>query len=163
MFMEEMKCPYCGETILAEAKKCKHCGEWLNEANVRPQSDDEEKEGGGFWGKALSVILFLVIAFYTLPSDGDHLMRLKNATREAAVSSAYVGLEEEGAIVQALGQSILGTDALMDTFVSSQFSFKIINLKVISIGYIQDKETGEKQLGSIAAFGIVLPLVDLDD
>ena len=90
-------------------------------------------------------------------------MRLKNATREAAVSNAYVGLEEEGSLVQALGQSILGTDALMDTFVSSQYSFKIINLKVISIGYIQDKETGEKQLGSIAAFGIVLPLVDFDD
>lgn len=161
MVMEEMKCPYCGETILAEAKKCKHCGEWLSEEYAESLSDDGD--GGSFWGKAISVILFLIIAFYTLPSDGDHLMRLKNATREAAVSNAYVGLEEEGALVQALEQSILGTDALMDTLVSSQYSFKIINLKVISIGYIQDKETGEKQLGSIAAFGIVLPLVDFDD
>lgn len=161
MVMEEMKCPYCGETILAEAKKCKHCGEWLSEEYAESQSDDGD--GGSFWGKAISVILFLIIAFYTLPSDGDHLMRLKNATREAAVSNAYVVLEEESSLVQALGQSILGTDALMDTFVSSQYSFKIINLKVISIGYIQDKETGEKQLGSIAAFGIVLPLVDFDD
>ena len=156
-----MKCPYCGETILAEAKKCKHCGEWLSDEYAGSQSDDGN--GGSFWGKAISVILFLIIAFYTLPSDGDHLMRLKNATREAAVSNAYVGLEEEGALVQALGQSILGTDALMDTLVSSQYSFKIINLKDISIGYIQEKETGEKQLGSIAAFGIVLPLVDFDD
>ena len=161
MVMEEMKCPYCGETILAEAKKCKHCGEWLSDEYAESQSDDGD--GGGFLGKAISVILFLIIAFYTLPSDRDHLMRLKNATREAAVSNAYVVLEEEGSLVQALGQSILGTDALMDTFVSSQYSFKIINLKVISIGYIQDKETGEKQLGSIAAFGIVLPLVDFDD
>lgn len=26
-----MKCPYCGEEILATAKKCKYCGEWLNQ------------------------------------------------------------------------------------------------------------------------------------
>ncbi|MDR2890028.1 MAG: hypothetical protein LBV18_00190 [Alistipes sp.] len=24
-------CPYCAETIMAEAQKCKHCGEWLAE------------------------------------------------------------------------------------------------------------------------------------
>lgn len=29
MEQETMKCPYCGEEILAVAKKCKHCGEWL--------------------------------------------------------------------------------------------------------------------------------------
>ena len=29
-----MKCPYCGEEILAVAKKCKHCGEWLDEEEI---------------------------------------------------------------------------------------------------------------------------------
>ena len=28
---ETIKCPYCGEDILATAKKCKHCGEWIKE------------------------------------------------------------------------------------------------------------------------------------
>lgn len=49
MVMEEMKCPYCGETILAEAKKCKHCGEWLSEEYAESQSDDG---GGGSFGKS---------------------------------------------------------------------------------------------------------------
>jgi len=27
---ETKSCPFCAETILAEARKCKHCGEFLN-------------------------------------------------------------------------------------------------------------------------------------
>ena len=34
MEQETMKCPYCGEEILAVAKKCKHCGEWLDEEEI---------------------------------------------------------------------------------------------------------------------------------
>ena len=29
-----IKCPFCSETILADAKKCKHCGEFLDKRNT---------------------------------------------------------------------------------------------------------------------------------
>lgn len=27
-------CPFCGETIKAQAQKCRFCGQWLNEDNI---------------------------------------------------------------------------------------------------------------------------------
>jgi len=35
--MENKKCPFCGEEILAIAKKCKHCGEWFENAVIVEQ------------------------------------------------------------------------------------------------------------------------------
>lgn len=34
-----MKCPYCGEEIMAAAKKCRYCGEWLT------RKDEKETKG----------------------------------------------------------------------------------------------------------------------
>lgn len=39
-----MKCPYCGEEILAIARKCKHCGEWLDEEESVDEADEEYDE-----------------------------------------------------------------------------------------------------------------------
>jgi len=39
MGKERIKCPYCSEPILPDAKKCRFCGEWLREEN-RPVIDD---------------------------------------------------------------------------------------------------------------------------
>lgn len=31
--LDNKRCPYCSEEILADAKKCKHCGEWLDDSS----------------------------------------------------------------------------------------------------------------------------------
>jgi predicted RNA-binding Zn-ribbon protein involved in translation (DUF1610 family) len=62
-----VKCPWCAEEILAEAKKCKHCGEFLTgdspdavAEDAGPVADDEtpEVEGKSGWKKAQEVATY---------------------------------------------------------------------------------------------------------
>ena len=40
MSEERIKCPYCSELILEEAKKCRFCGEWFTERNKPDVNSD---------------------------------------------------------------------------------------------------------------------------
>lgn len=100
------RCPYCGEEILATAKKCKHCGEWLikdvaisqpnpNTEPVTPDpvyeedvdSDEMDPEVKNmitsFIAKAFWVVVFLLIAHFTIPNESRLYNKVLDGVHEA--------------------------------------------------------------------------------
>lgn len=71
------KCPYCSESILAEAKKCKHCGEMLDSSlrkSAPPQVKVVAKEGCFLQTLNIgcAIVIFVIIAVICLVVFAAH-------------------------------------------------------------------------------------------
>ena len=59
-------CPYCGETILQEARKCKHCKQWLDD---NPKNQSSQSSNKTFWWGMIAFVsvmgLITVLAMNT--------------------------------------------------------------------------------------------------
>lgn len=164
MEQETMKCPYCGEEILAVAKKCKHCGEWLDGRRIeRNVVETEEEEGDSDdddsnWNWLYKLIgwgAILIVAFFTLPSEEKQTERMMEDLRVLVRKDIKKQTQNQDIFTQALGQGMMKDKDVVDKLVHRRYVIIINNYKVVSTIAVKDKETGETRTCGFAGFGIV--------
>lgn len=159
-----MKCPYCGEEILAVAMKCKHCGEWLEEDEYeevevdtaeenKPDSDDDTN-----WDWLCNIIVWVIIlavAFFTLPSEEKQKEKMKEELRVLIRKDIKNQTRNQDVFTQALGQGMMKDKKIVDELVRKRYAITVNNYKVFSTITVEEKETGEKRTCGFAGFGII--------
>lgn len=164
MEQETMKCPYCGEEILAVAKKCKHCGEWLDEEEIEgevveteeEESDSADDDSNWNWlYKVIFWVIILAVAFFTLPSEEKQTERMMEELRVLVRKDIKNQTRNQDAFTQALGKGMMKDKDVVDKLVHQRYAIKIDNYKVVSIINVKEKETGETRTCGFAGFGIV--------
>lgn len=63
MDSSEKQCPFCAETIKAEAIRCKHCQADLSVAAPSAPSAVEKTKGMGWFAKTMLILGAIVVAF----------------------------------------------------------------------------------------------------
>ena len=164
MEQETMKCPYCGEEILAIAKKCKHCGEWLDEEEIEgevveteeEESDSADDDSNWNWlYKIIFWVIILAVAFFTLPSEEKQTERMMEELRVLVRKDIKNQTRNQDAFTQALGKGMMKDKDVVDKLVHQRYAIKIDNYKVVSIINVKEKETGETRTCGFAGFGII--------
>ncbi len=159
-----MKCPYCGEEILAVAKKCKHCGEWLDEEEIEgevveteeEESDSADDDSNWNWlYKVIFWVIILAVAFFTLPSEEKQTERMMEELRVLVRKDIKNQTRNQDAFTQALGKGMMKDKDVVDKLVHQRYAIKIDNYKVVSIINVKEKETGETRTCGFAGFGII--------
>lgn len=145
------RCPYCGEEILATAKKCKHCGEWLikdvvisqpnpNTESVTPEpvyedadSDEMDPEVKnmitGFFAKAFWIVVFLIIAHFTIPNEARLYNKVLDGVHEAVQDevASWGDLLIPG--LGTLGAMALDTETINDGIDKTFNQYNTINIE----------------------------------
>ena len=102
----EKPCPFCAETIKAEAIRCKHCHADLSEKIVLPDGYQEKPKGMGIFAKLCLGLLALVVAFlgfgFYVGSTPEGKARAKARTAIEICrdrESSYIGPESSREII----------------------------------------------------------------
>ena len=121
----KIKCPYCGEEIMAAAKKCKHCGEWLDnshrnnqcmttatQVNTNPKKKNTKKYlliGIGVLIGAIAIVLIIDLSCrYEPSSKKDNDMGTDYVIEDTV---AYEEIPVEGNPIEEVPEYILTHDA----------------------------------------------------
>lgn len=148
MEQETMKCPYCGEEILAVAKKCKHCGEWLDEeqnVNIANEQTDEDvnennltsHSSSGFISRIIVAIICFVIAFLLFKFGSWNVVWGKELTDEQRFLIHLVEKEAPSAIATTDSQSFIATKDVLVIRIDKKFYGVVKNTKYFDSPIIQ--------------------------
>lgn len=145
------RCPYCGEEILATAKKCKHCGEWLIKdvvisqpnPNTEPVTPDPVYEDAdsdemdpevknmitGFFVKGFWIVVFLIIAHFTIPNEARLYNKVLDGVHEAVQDevASWGDLLIPG--LGTLGAMALDTETINDGIDKTFNQYNTINIE----------------------------------
>ena len=157
--MEETKrCPYCGEEILISAKKCKFCHEWLDderkEAKQQEKDIDEGDDSWGIWIKIILVAAIIIAALLTVPSEEKHENKFYTSMSELLIED---GSDKLGIPIKS--NEIV--DGIPEVIARSKFALKVKNCYLFSYGVARNKETGDRAIATIGAFGIVISFTSI--
>lgn len=156
---KKIKCPYCGEKILADARKCKHCGEWLydeeNDNNESYENEDSSNSSPLVW-KLLIAIIIVIIAYFTMPSEQEQREKVNERLCVLVRKDIKKIVNQEDLFTQFVGNGIMQDKKIVSGIAREKYEILIDNYKICSIITIKEKDTGDSHLCGFAAFGVVL-------
>jgi len=168
------ECPHCHNWIKATARKCKYCKQWIDKNNEYEDGEQQHSSfqnmlnscGGCFTSclsKIIIIVIFCVGAHILLPSETNHINKIKTTIAENMNSQFAARGTEWGELVKINGYYLLygpNFEQEVITMLDERYSFKIYDFIVISFCDMIAKENEEEETTvSIAGFGIIIPLV----
>lgn len=179
--VEAKKCRYCGEWLdgrndntTMEEKERQYANNTDNEVIKKtvPSSISEEyyEEETSAWARVWNflqhgiwIIAFLAVAYFTLPSNQEHLRKTKNGLRDVFKELAHEELGKENVLLQIFGNAIINNEsisnALIDSYMNEELKFEIDNYGIFSLCEVTPrKELSKSKIVSFACFGMVIPL-----